>query len=418
MGIIFEKEIADKIRLKLAINPFQTQAELNEIRDKVIEDYNVNYAAIHPELSLSSQSHHTTSISQSSIQSIVSAMIPTSKETPVHTIRKVFDAMLLKGNNVKDVQNRKRHAFDLMLKSIDLTWDDDYAKFHNVATIEQMSRNILALPDIQNESKCVRLGYIRAVAKCANNMEPDFYKLNVIANLPNIPKTKKSLLKPHLPYSQDQLLTMFDPQYDFFKKKPDAFWLCMIGLFTGARANAAITLQYDDLIKEDGLDCIYFRSNNDAKNLKNDASERKVPIHKDLLDLGFLSYFQRKKTKLNANGTDFIFSHAVTKTGQYNNKYMDRVLFPFFKSIGVKSNIAHDRHDFHSFRKNASIAMQTAHIPESYINSIIGWEGVNMLQQHYSNHGLTEIKAQLDTFSYDFLKPHFAQWKGIMAKKP
>ena len=417
MSITFEPEIANQMRMKLALNPFPTQERANQMRNEAIRTYNTEYAALHPEAQLASPNNNSTTMTQNQIQSIVSSMLPAPKEAPTHTIRKVFDAMLLKGGNSKRVQIRKTNAFELMLQSVGLSWDDDYAKFHNVALIEELSRNILALPDIQNEGKLVRFGYIREIAKCAYNMEPDFYKLNVISNLPNISKTKKSLLKPHLPYSQDQLLTIFDPKYDFFKKNPDAFWLCMIALFTGSRANAAMTLQYDDMIKENGIDCIYFRSNHPIKNLKNGASERKVPIHKQLLDLGFVDYVKRKQKKLSAKGTDFIISHAVTKTGQYNNKYMDRVLFPFFESIGVKQS-AHDSHDFHSFRKNASLAMQAARIPDAFINDIIGWEGVNMIQQHYSNHGLQEIQVQLDTFEYDFLAPHFAIWKSVMSKKP
>ena len=99
----------------------------------------------------------------------------------------------------------------------------------------------------------------------------------------------------------------------------------MIGLFTGARANAAMTLQYDDLINEEGLDCVYLRSNHPVKNLKNDASERKVPIHKQLLDLGFVDYVKRKKKKLGAKGTNFILKETITNGGEYNNKYMAQV---------------------------------------------------------------------------------------------
>lgn len=87
----------------------------------------------------------------------------------------------------------------------------------------------------------------------------------------------------------------------------------MVSLFTGSRANAAITLQYDDIINEDGIDCIHFQENNGAKQLKNQAAERKVPIHHQLLDLGFLDYIKRKKSKLKASGTDFIFEGAVHK---------------------------------------------------------------------------------------------------------
>jgi integrase len=191
----------------------------------------------------------------------------------------------------------------------------------------------------------------------------------------------------------------------------------MLGLFIGARANAAMTIQYGDLINEEGLDCIYFRSNHEVKNLKNDASERKVPIHKQLLELGFVDYVKRKQKKLGATDKDFIFSHVVTKTGQYNNKYMDRGLFPFLKAIGIKKG-NHDGYCFHSLRKNASLIMQTAHIPGSVIDRIVGWEGESTMAQHYSNYSSAELKAQMDTFQYNFLSDYFATWKSILVEKP
>ena len=61
--------------------------------------------------------------------------------------------------------------------------------------------------------------------------------------------------------------------------------------------------------------------------------------------------------------------------------------------------------------------MQNVGIVNTYINDVIGWNGRSTMEQSYSNHRLKEIKAQLDKFEYDFLKPHFAKWKTIMAKK-
>ena len=76
-----------------------------------------------------------------------------------------------------------------------------------------------------------------------------------------------------------------------------------------------------------------------------------------------------------------------------------------------------DGFDFHSFRKNLSIALQDSGVGATYINDIIGWEGKTTMEQSYSNHTLAQIKAEMHKFSYNFLKPHFAKWKTIMAKK-
>lgn len=64
-------------------------------------------------------------------------------------------------------------------------------------------------------------------------------------------------------------------------------------------------------------------------------------------------------------------------------------LSPFFMDIKVKTN-NNDGFDFHSFRKNISIAMQDAGVGGTYINDIIGWEGKNTMEQSYSNHTLAK----------------------------
>jgi integrase len=194
------------------------------------------------------------------------------------------------------------------------------------------------------------------------------------------------------------------------------FFTCLIGLFTGTRINAAATLQYNNIINKDGIDCIEIIENHPIKNLKTEDSERVVPIHSQLLEVGFVDYIKRKQKKLKATDTDFIFPRCITSGNVYYEKY-PRIFFNFLKDIGIKADKGRDGYDFHSFRKNISTAMQDAKIVNSYINDVVGWKGNGTMEQHYSNHTLPQIKTELEKFGYDFLAPHFAKWKAIMAKK-
>ncbi len=334
---------------------------------------------------------------------------------PMRKISEVLETMLIKGNNCKSEQVRKRNTLTTLLSAVELKLDDDYALFHNVNTINKLGKYVVSEPNVKGDKKRRQIRYIKELATCGSNIDPDHYKSNIILNLPNIEKTKKSEKNPHLPYSKEQLLEIFNPKHTYFQHHPDAFFVCLIALYTGSRANAAITLQYNDVFEKDGIPCIYFRENHPIKQLKNDASERIVPIHSELINVGFVDYVRNRQKRLNAKGTDFIFPRCQTKSGEYNNKYTVRVILKYFKEIGVKSD-SNDRYDFHSFRKNASIAMQDARIIRSYILDIIGWEGNSTMEQSYSNHTLAQIKAELEKFNYDFLSGHFAKWKEIMKK--
>ena len=110
---------------------------------------------------------------------------------------------------------------------------------------------------------------LKELATRGNIINSDLYKNNIIELFPEIEKTKRADKNPHLPYRKEQLLEMFNPKHDYFQKNPDAFWACMIALFTGARINAAITLQYKDILVKDGIPCIQFCSDHKIKQLKN-----------------------------------------------------------------------------------------------------------------------------------------------------
>lgn len=257
--------------------------------------------------------------------------------------------------------------------------------------------------------------YIKEVLRCGSDLYPQYFNPSVINCIPTIEKTKRSERRPHMPYLQKDLLNLFNPKHNHFKKHPDEFFVCMIAMFTGSRLNAAITLQFDDIIIKDGIKCINFIENHPMKRLKTEASERIVPIAPQLLELGFWEYVKRQKKKRDAKGTDFIFTHCLTANGTYNNKY-SRSLSGFVAKIGIRQP-DNGKYDYHSFRKNASIGMQDTGIPTSYINQIIGWEGRTTMEASYSNHTLQQIYTQVKRFSYPYLQQHFDKWKQIMSKK-
>ena len=339
-------------------------------------------------------------------------------EPPKHTLQYILDSMLLKAQNGESETKRKTNFLTTIFENLNLSLSDDYSKFHNADNIQKISKDILAQKDVKNDNKRQKLRYIKEFVNFACKLEPDFYKDNILISLPNIEKTKRSERQPHLPYSEAQLKEIFNPEHTFFNDEPDMFWICMIALFTGARRNAATTIQYKNVIFKDNLWCIHFCEDTDAevniKHLKNEATERIVPIHKQLLDLGFVDYVNRKKAKLNAKDDDFIFPKCKTSGGQYNNKYIQRYLFEFLQTIGVKDI----NHDFHSFRKNASLAMQSAGLINSIINAIIGWEGEGTMEQSYSNYDLKKINEELNKFSYAYLQDEFKYWKKIMKNLP
>lgn len=337
------------------------------------------------------------------------------KPTQNYTIHDILVSLLKKDGVAEPEKDRKYHIMQNNLKSINMDTKSNYTDFYKPNVIQDICDVIRKNGKINGDSKRKHVRYIKEVINHAHFLEPDVYKTNLLNILPNFNKTPKSEKNPHFPYSDEQLLQMFDPKYNYFKENPDQFWACMIALFTGSRLNAVITLQYSDIIKEDGIDCIQFVKNHSLKQLKTEASERVVPIPEQLLNMGFVQYVQKQKQKLKKTDSDFIFPKCQTKSGTYNGKFVGRGVLKFLTEIGIKGS-TDKKLDFHSFRNNASIKLQNAGVTQSYINDIIGWEGENTMLKSYSKHTVPQIKQQVDKLKYDFLQPHFDKWTKTMKK--
>ena len=333
----------------------------------------------------------------------------------IHTIRELRDAWIQHENNGKAERRKKELFFEYMAEKIGLTLDSDYAEFNNTSKVNDIIHEIQTNPKWATDAtRGKKIGYLKSLYDYANDCYPGVYE-----NLKNrYPVYKKGIPQnPHMPYSEQDLKEIFNPNHTHFKENPDDFWLVLMGLFAGARTNAAATIKYKDIVNLDGFYCIHFNKDNDnTKHLKTDATIRVLPIPQQLLDLGFVDWVQRKKKRLNAKDDDPIFSKSVNSKGNYANKYVSGQILPFIRSLKL-SKPYKGKLDFHSFRNNASNQLQEISVPQSYINNIMGWKGQTIMEQHYSKHTLQKIKVQADKLRYDFLQPEFDYWKDVMSKK-
>ena len=101
-------------------------------------------------------------------------------------------------------------------------------------------------------------------------------------------------------------------------KNPEIFWMPLIILFNGMRNNEIAQLYVDDIQERDGIP--YFRiCVNAARNqrIKKGASQRDLPIHSKLIELGFLEYVK----KMRSSGQDQLFPNCICS--ERTNRYYD-----------------------------------------------------------------------------------------------
>lgn len=76
-------------------------------------------------------------------------------------------------------------------------------------------------------------------------------------------------------------------------KKPNQYWLPLLGLYAGARLNELCQLCLDDVVTINGVDCLHIRASRPDQKLKTASSERLVPIHSKLKAQGFIESIQK-----------------------------------------------------------------------------------------------------------------------------
>lgn len=131
--------------------------------------------------------------------------------------------------------------------------------------------------------------------------------------------------------------------------------LIMLGAYTGARIEELCQLKVSDVVKEDGVDCLYIRDG------KTSNAERIVPVHKDLKPL-------IKRLAKEADGDFLLPASGKNKYGTRSDS-LSKQFGRLKRDLGYGPD-----HVFHSLRKSFITFLQNNDIPGLTIASIVGHE--------------------------------------------
>ncbi len=181
-------------------------------------------------------------------------------------------------------------------------------------------------------------------------------------------------------FTTEELRIIFNPKTypnPHTRKYVPRFWIPIIALYEGARQNEICQLDVDDIVQEKGIPCISINNNGDDKTLKNEGSNRVIPIHPKLIDMGFLQFveYQRKdKQKKLFNTLSKTKHKGYSKIiQQWFNRYLDN------HGITGKDKV------FHSFRHTFETMAVEKRIPAEYQNAICGWREQGVGQRLYAH---------------------------------
>lgn len=124
--------------------------------------------------------------------------------------------------------------------------------------------------------------------------------------------------------------------------------------------------------------------------IKNDASERLVPVHPKLIELGFIEYVQglgKQKGRIFPELPEDIYGNPAAKWGEWFGGYLRKVC-----------KVTDSRMTFHSFRHTFKDYARSARIEEGVQRELMGHEGGDVADQYGSGYALHVLVDAMATY--------------------
>lgn len=197
--------------------------------------------------------------------------------------------------------------------------------------------------------------------------------------------------KPYSKQQAQQLYAALTGNASGLVTKDDYKWGALLGLYTGARLREIAQLDVADIRQEGGIWYLDINGDGPNKSLKTPAAKRRVPVHSDLIRLGFLDWVAAKPT-----GQRLFLSftyNAKEGYGRNLGRWFNTVFLP---GLGMKeSGLV-----FHSLRHTMVTRLAQAGVPEPLFQEIVGHERQGVAQQVYfkEGHTLAQKREAIEKF--------------------
>ncbi|WP_246525589.1 site-specific integrase [Thalassovita aquimarina] len=200
------------------------------------------------------------------------------------------------------------------------------------------------------------------------------------------------------PFSPDQACLL----YNELTENPSGLvridshkWGMLLGMFTGARLNEICQLDVSDVqVNGDIWFLNITDEGDDNKRLKTTAGRRKVPLHSELISIGFLDFVESRKS-----GMRLFSDYSYSANGGYGRNLGRWCNESFLPKLGMKEPGL----VFHSLRHTVVTRLSQASVPEPIIQCLVGHARSGVTQEVYNREGFTLVQLQE---AVDCLAPH------------
>lgn len=227
---------------------------------------------------------------------------------------------------------------DIGIKEIDEDKAEGWRDFHQ-------SDN-----DLSNSSVNKYLDHVAGAFRWAAAKQRKYVEYNPFAKTQLPEGVKRARTREFSPKELQLYIDLLADTY--LPECPENTWIPLIILFDGMRNNEIAQLYVDDILEQDGIP-LFRIWDTDVRNqrVKVEASQRNLPIHSKLIELGFMSYVQKMKT----SGQDQLFPNCIfnERTGRYYDDYLSARLNTIVDSISTDKKLR-----VYSLRANFKTAIE------------------------------------------------------------
>ncbi len=222
-------------------------------------------------------------------------------------------------------------------------------KYRNKAMLDFLT---MTVPEKDKLSPTSQEKYIRRIATFLRWLRTnDYTEIDLDLPIKGVKFAKTRSNEQRASFTKADLGKLFNSkEYSHGLHKQSAhFWVPLIGVFTGARLNEICQLLVSDIQLDEETKRWVFDINDDKKSdpnksLKKPYHARLVPIHKKLIELGFIEFVeQQKKSKHKRLFPELPFVSN-------NNKYGDKLQRWFNRTYTKNCQIKTVNTSFHSLR--------------------------------------------------------------------
>lgn len=172
-----------------------------------------------------------------------------------------------------------------------------------------------------------------------------------------------------------------------------AYWIPLLALYTGARCSELCQLTVADVVLDTAQPYLRVTDQGEGQQVKTAAAHRSIPIHSELVRLGFLDYVRAQ------DGPPLwpLLLHRKGKPGGYFSAFFTELR----QSLGLDRQVV-----FHSFRHTVRTRLAAAGVPEATMDRLLGHQASGSVGTRVYTHVSAEaLKTAVETLRYATVAP-------------